>query len=56
MKKPRKKNGAEYEFYNMFMGAINWDRVNNITDEELQAITGKTEKKQEPEKEPEFQE
>ena len=49
MKKPRKRQGAEYEFMNMFMDAINWDKVNSMTDAELKAVldkTGKNDKNQ----------
>ena len=31
MKKPRKKQGDEYEIFNMFMDAINWDKLENLT-------------------------
>lgn len=51
MKKPRKKQGAEYEFFNMFIDAINWDRINNITPDEIKAFTDKQEKEKEDKKE-----
>ena len=50
MKKPRKRKGSEYEFYNMFMDAIDWDKVNNIKKDELDAILGKIEKEKEKDK------
>ena len=35
MKKPRKKQGAEYKFFNMFVDAINWDKLDVLTLDDL---------------------
>ena len=48
MKKPRKKQGPEYEFLNMFMDAINWDKLDGLT---LDDLKNTKEKEKEKEKE-----
>ena len=50
MKKPRKKQGPEYEFLNMFMDAINWEKLDNLTLDDLKNANAK-EKEKEKEKE-----
>ena len=41
MKKLRKKQGAEYEFFNMFIDAINWDKLENLTLDDLKNANAK---------------
>ena len=46
MKKPRKKQGAEYMFYNMFMNAINWEKLDNLTLDDLKNANAKEKEKE----------
>ena len=46
MKKPRKKQGAEYEFLNMFIDAINWDKLDSLTLDDLKNANAKEKEKE----------
>ena len=51
MKKPRKKQGPEYEFLNMFMDAINWDKLDNLDNLTVDDLKNAKEKEKEKDKE-----